>query len=353
MKQVFKTPVGKIILQEISIPTVKPGFVLVKTLYSLISSGTETRAIAESDGFFTALLKKGKSFVSKKHTSLHSPLGYCVVGIIVESDTHLSNFKKGDHVVCAGHGYAVHAEFVCVPQNLVCKIPAGVELRDATFTAIASIALHSLRRSHVQLGETALVVGLGLTGQLASQLLRLSGCTVLGIDPHDYKISLAQQLGLDFALQGKDHFQRSIMDLTQQRGVDAAIICTDISSKKQFEEIASAVRDKGRIVTLGHVRTTLPSSILFRREIDLLSSRSFGPGRFDSAYEEQGVDYPFGYVRWTEKRNMEEILRLLQRKLLRVQPLITHTFPFTDAPQAYQILLSKKRPIALLLTYQS
>ena len=211
MKQVFKTPAGNIILQEHSIPTVKPGFVLVKTLYSLISSGTETRALVESDGFFTALIKKGKSFVTKKHSSHHSSLGYCIVGVVAALDTSLSNLKQGDQVVCTGHGYAVHAEFVCVPRKLVCKIPLGVALPDATFTAIASVALHSLRRSQLQLGETALVVGLGLTGQLVSQLLRLSGCIVIGVDPHDYKISLAQQLGLDLAFRGRNHFQQAII----------------------------------------------------------------------------------------------------------------------------------------------
>ena len=348
MKQIYKDNAGKIIIKETSEPVIKEGFVKIKTQYSLISSGTETRSLTEGQGLFKTILKKSSSLGRKNADA--SPLGYCAVGEVLEIGSDVLEVGIGDKVVCSGFGYAVHAETVMAPKNLVCCVPEGLEL-EASFTAIGSVALHAIRRCQVQLGETILVIGLGLTGQLVAQLLRLSGCKVIGIDRNEHKLKVAKDTGIDVTHLGKNGFKKTVLDFTKQNGVDGAIYCADIYESDQFEEVASVVRDKGRIITIGHVKTLIPTAVLFRKEIDLMSCRSFGPGRFDSNYEEKGIDYPIGYVRWTEKRNMEEIVDLIKRQKLLIKPLITEIMHFTKAKEAYKLLTGKRRPIAIVLKY--
>lgn len=348
MKQVFKGIGSKIIIKEVPEPVCEEGFIKIKTKYTLISSGTETRALTEKDGFLKKIIKKGKALAKG---NAETPLGYCAVGEVIESFSKNSEIKKGDKVVCAGFGYAVHAEKVSVPINLVCKVPQEVKGEDAAFAAIASVALHAVRRCDPQLGETMLIIGLGLTGQLVAQLAKLSGCEVMGLDPNDHKIKVAKQLGLERVYKGKRNFKNEVMEWTDHQGVDSVIYCVDILDANQFEEVTEAMRDRGKIVTIGHIKTAIPTAKIFRKEIDLLACRSLGPGRFDECYEEKGNDYPRGYVRWTEKRNMGEIIRLLASKKMQVSPLISEVYHFKDAPDAYRKLLGKKRPIALVLKY--
>ncbi len=348
MRQVVRVD-NHVEVRDVPQPKVHSGFVLVKNICSLISTGTETRALRDSRNKIKNILRASKKILTKSNSG--SNLGYSCSGEIIDQGKDVTNFSRGDRVLCVGSDYAVHAEFVSVPQQLVFPLPDEVTSAQASFAPLASVALHALRRSNIALGETALVVGLGLLGQLVIRLLHLNGCRVIGDDPHQYKIDLAKKSGGQY-FQGKEGFSKKVLDIIQH-GADVAFICVDLSQDSHLEEICRSLRDKGKVVTVANVRCMLPFSLFFRKELDFLASRSFGPGRYDSSYEEGGVDYPYSYVRWTERRNIEEALHLIASHKLSVDELLTGQYALRDAKKAYQQLLGKERPIALLLNYSS
>jgi len=376
MKQLiqnFKT--GELYVDEVPLPSISSGMVLVENEFSLISSGTERGTVKVAQA---SLLGKAKqrpdlvaqvlqnirkeglaATISKVKTKLDSlkALGYSTSGIVLASMDKNSVFKPGDRVACAGQDYASHAEIVAIPQNLVAKIPDNVSSEEAAFTTLGAIALQGIRQTEPQLGEKICVIGLGLLGQITCQFLKANGCSVFGIDLNPDLIKLANETAADKALHRDDANLLAACDnFTNGHGFDAIIITAAAPSNDPIELSAEISRKKGRVIVVGAVKMDIPRDPHFyRKELDLRMSCSYGPGRYDVNYEDNGQDYPIAYVRWTEQRNMEAFLELLSHKTIDVKPLITHTFDITEAEKAYEIVLGKvKEPhIGILLKYSN
>ena len=365
MKQVLlDLQSGSIRVENVPVPTVRRGIV-VENAYSLISAGTESslinlagqsligKAKARPDDVRKVVQKIGTDGPLSAYRQAMSrlskpePLGYSSAGTVVVTGT--DDFEVGDRVACGGAGYAVHAEYVSVPKNLCVRIPDGVGFREAAFTTVGSIAMHGVRKAAVTVGESVAVIGLGLIGLLVVQVLKAAGCRVIGIDIDPEKLSLAADVGADVVsnydgLEGR-------MKAFSPFGADAVIITAATRSSAPIESAGHLVRDQGRVVVVGDVGMDLPRDIFYKKEAEVVVSRSYGPGRYDRDYEERGIDYPI-YVRWTERRNMEAFLELVCQKKIDLDPLITHTFALDDAPGAYNLIATgKERYIGILLQY--
>jgi len=374
MKQViqnFKT--GELFVNEVPMPSISRGMVLVENKFSLISAGTERGTVKVGKAsllgkakqrpdlvaqVFQNIKKEGiKATLEKVRTKLDTlkALGYSTAGEVVASMDTNHYFKKGDRVACAGQDYASHAELVSVPQNLVAKIPNNVSFEEASFTTLGAIALQGIRQADPKLGENVCVIGLGLLGQLTCQLLKANGCKVLGIDINEDLIQLAKQMGANNAFHRNDpNLKANINDFTNGYGFDNIIITAATSSNDPIELSAEIARRKGKVIAVGAINLNVPRDPHFyRKELDLRLSCSYGPGRYDIQYEENGIDYPYAYVRWTEQRNMEAFLQLLSQEKINIKPLITHTFDINEAEKAYDIVLGKVREphIGILLRY--
>src|SRR5687768_12965712 len=264
---------------------------------------------------------------------------------------NLQGFKVGQRVACAGGGYAVHAEYNVVPRNLLTPLPKNVDFESGAFTTLGAIAMHGFRLAEPQIGETVAVIGLGLLGLLTAQIASAAGCNVLGIDIDQTRINLTSSLGLE-AVQREKAIDSSAA-FNANRGFDVILICADTSSNDPVELAGTIARDRARVVATGAVGLTIPRKVYYEKEISFINSRSYGPGRYDPSYEEQGNDYPLGYVRWTEGRNFEAVLELMAKDKLKVKPLITHRFPIEQATQAYDVITGKKKEpfLGVLLTY--
>ena len=376
MKQLiqnFKT--GELYVEEVPIPGISIGMVLVENEYSLISAGTERGTVKVAQASLLGKAKQRPDLVaqviqnikkeglaatlSKVKTKLDSlkALGYSTSGIVIASMDKNGLFKPGDRVACAGQDYASHAEIVAVPQNLVAKIPDNVTTDEAAFTTLGAIALQGIRQADPKLGEKICVIGLGLLGQISCQILKANGCAVLGIDLNDALVKLAEETVADKALNRNDaNLVAACDNFTKGFGFDSVIITAAAPSNDPIELSAVILKKKGKVIVVGAVKMDIPRDPHFyRKELDLRMSCSYGPGRYDVNYEENGLDYPFSYVRWTEQRNMEAFLELLSRKAIDVRPLITHVFNIEDAEKAYDIVLGKtKAPhIGILLKYSA
>jgi predicted dehydrogenase/threonine dehydrogenase-like Zn-dependent dehydrogenase len=279
------------------------------------------------------------------------PLGYSSAGVIAALGEEMQGFKVGQRVACAGGGHAVHAEYITVPRNLLVHVPDEVDFEAAAFTTLGAIVLHGFRLSEAQLGERVAVIGLGLLGLLAIGILRAAGCHVFGVDLDAQRVALAEKMGANAVLrQGAEEAAASF---SVGRGCDAVLICADSASSDPVELAGLIARDRARVVAVGAVGLDIPRKIYYEKELTFLNSRSYGPGRYDPAYEEAGHDYPIGYVRWTENRNLEAFVDLLASGRVDVGPLITHRFSIEDASQAYELITGKhKRPfLGVVLTY--
>lgn len=374
MKQViqnFKT--GQLYVDDVPIPSLSDNMVLVQNSFSLISAGTErsTVKVAKSNLLGKArqrpdlvaqvlnnIRKEGlKATLDKVRTKLDSlkALGYSTSGKVLASMDSNSFFKAGDRVACAGQDYASHAEVVCIPQNLIAKIPDNVTDEEASFTTLGAIALQGVRQADVKLGEVVCVIGLGLLGQLTCQLLIASGCKVMGIDMSAHMLDLAIQNGADEAILRSDANLNSRIDaFTNGHGFDSVIITAASPTNDPIVLAGEITRKKGKVIAVGAVKLDVPRDPhYYKKELDLRLSMSYGPGRYDVNYEEHGVDYPFAYVRWTEQRNMEAFLQILSQKKINVKPLISHVFDISEAESAYKIVMGEvKEPhIAILLSY--
>ena len=369
MKQIlqsFKT--GEMWLAEVPAPLCKGKGAVVATAASFVSAGTE-RMLAEfaKKGIVGKALQmpdQVKKVIRKMKTegvfaTLEKvqakldqpiPLGYSSAGVVVEAGRD-SGLNVGDRVACGGAGFANHAEFNYVPRNLIVKIPDGVSFEDASCATVGSIALQGVRQCEVNLGETVAVIGLGLMGILAVQMLKASGCRVIGFDPNAGRCKLAEELGCDRAVN--DNFVGECMAFSGGFGVDAVLITAATHSDEPVTVAAEICRKKGRVVATGLVGMNLPRDQYYKKEVDFRLSCSYGPGRYDPVYEEQGVDYPFGYVRWTEQRNMAAFLQLVAEGKVTPSKLVTHRFKFDDALDAYQVLLGIKREpyLGIVLEY--
>lgn len=363
MKQLFQDLAnGQTLLVNVPAPAVQPGAVLIRSSYSLISLGTERMLVdfSKANLLDKARLQpdKVKQLISKVRTdgvaatvssvraklSDPIPLGYCNVGTVLEAGPGVTEFSRGDLVVSNGP----HAEMVAVPRNLVAKVPPGVRAHDAAFTVVASIALQGLRLAAPTLGETVVVVGLGLVGQLAAQLARAHGCRVMGLDIDQAKIATAASLGVEGFSTGNG--VQAVLDATGGVGADAVLIAASSKTNDIVSKAAAMSRKRGRIVLVGIVGLSLNRADFYEKELSFQVSCSYGPGRYDPAYEDQGRDYPLPYVRWTEKRNFEAVLGLLQSGALNVQPLVGATVKLDAAPELYASL-GESGNIATLIQY--
>jgi predicted dehydrogenase/threonine dehydrogenase-like Zn-dependent dehydrogenase len=367
--QSFRT--GASSVAEVPAPIAQLGQVVVRVAASLVSAGTERsllnlaeknilqKAVARPDIVRQAVDKACREGVLAAFRAVRSRLdqplriGYSCAGTVIGVGGGVSDIQLGDRVACAGGGYAVHAEVISVPTRLVVKLPENVDFESAASTTLGAIALHGLHLAEVGLGETVAVIGLGLLGQLTVQLLKVAGCTVLGIDIQPARAELALQLGADAVATDANGILPIIHGLSCGYGADAVLITADTPRNQPLELAGLIARDRARIVAVGAVGMTVPRRLYYKKELDFRISRSYGPGRYDSDYEEKGHDYPIGYVRWTENRNMEAFTRLLDKGKMDVKPLITHRFPIEEAPQAYDLITGRRGEafLGVLITY--
>jgi predicted dehydrogenase len=373
MKQIAQNyKSGELAVLDVPAPTCRPGGVLVQSLYSLISPGTELMKVSEASMSMVGMARARPDQVRKvidqvqqqglfttykkvmNKLDSYTPLGYSLSGVVTEVGRGADAFEVGQLVACAGNEQALHAEYNWVPVNLCAAVPPGVLPEHAAFATVASIAMHGVRRAEVQLGETAAVIGLGLIGQLVVRLLVAAGVQAVGIDPVPERCRLAEKAGAVACGAPDDlgDIQAELARITSDRGADHVFLSAGGSSNGPVEAAVKLARDRARVVDIGKMKLDLPWNSYYEKELDVRFSRSYGPGRYDTRYELDGIDYPAGYVRWTEKRNLEAFLDLVARGKLEVASLIDGTFPMTDAATVYDDLKSGTlKAIGVLLEY--
>jgi polar amino acid transport system substrate-binding protein len=341
---------------ELPDPAVLDGQVMIRNRASLISPGTERSSVQLHT---SSLLAKARqrpdqvrlvlnklrtegisSTVRKVRSRLAEPFvpGYSCAGTITRVGPRVTEFKAGDRVAAAGYGYASHAELVCVPINLTVKIPTEVTFAEAAFGTMGAIALHGVRVTSPSLGETVVVVGLGILGQLTAQILRSAGMQVIAVEPSTFRRDLAGQSGISDTTEPGEQARRLVLDRTGHHGADAIIITAASRAEDLIAETAELARDRGIITVVGDIPLNLPRQVFYQKELQVRLSRSYGPGRYDREYEEKGRDYPYPYVRWTQKRNIAAFLGLIARKQVSVEHLITDHRDVSRAEQAYALL---------------
>ena len=366
MKQVFRKGLSHIVVAEAPEPMVRPNHVLVNPVYSLISSGTESASIHEGilkevaenpsqlrkvwDGVKTMGPFSTIAEVRAKFQE-YATLGYAGAGIIAERHPSVTGVEVGDRVAYGGEGTG-HGQTILASENLVVRVPDEVPFQHACFTTLGSIALNSIRISEVGVGDVVAVIGLGLVGQLVAQLARLQGARVIGIDLRSDRVELARKSGMDHGLDGSISIAEEVSAITNGLGADCVIVAAASKSSAPCQMALDICRDRGRIVIVGAVEMSFPWAEMYAKEIQLLMSRAYGPGSYDPEYEVRGHDYPIAYVRWTEKRNMEEFLRLVALGRVDLQSLITHQFDLEDAPRAYKTVMDPaSSSLGVLLRY--
>lgn len=399
MRQILLNQGGAIV-SRMPAPTVEAGAVLVRTNYSLISAGTEVASLLpqplvdpnaspfEKVQTYGALAstylgkavrdpkramqrvgsiatRRFSTLIPEKHVASSelpptSPdemgqqgwgVGYSLAGEVIEVGEGIHDLRPGDKVACAGAGQANHADFVLVKRNLVCPLPKDCNLKWAATTTVGVIALQGVRRAMPQIGERIAVIGLGMVGQLTVQMLRVAGARVFGMDIDPERVERAMALGMDDGSSEAQAFGRLIWEKTNGHGADRTLIAAATKTNDVINLGMEVTRRKGTVVLIGDVGMNIARPAFYRKEIDLLMSTSYGPGRYDPAYEADGVDYPFSYVRWTENRNMENYLDLLTVGKLNIEPLIDEIIPVDDAPAAYKKLVEGSKPLGVLLSY--
>ncbi|HET7290785.1 MAG TPA: bi-domain-containing oxidoreductase [Vicinamibacteria bacterium] len=363
---------GEIQVVDVPPPALGPRAVLVRTSHSLVSAGTESAAVGKGGRRESLLLRaiRNPALVAKvidrakshgvrstaelvrARVTSDQPIGYSCAGTVVAVGDGVDRLRVGDRVACCGAGYANHAAFNALPQNLVAPLPDAVSFEEAAFGTLGAIALQGVRRCAPALGDRVAVLGLGLIGQLTCQLLRAAGAVVIGADVRADRVRRARDLGAPDAFSTAElDFARGVKDRTDGRGADAVIVTAAAADPGLLNTACEACRRKGRVVLVGDVPIRIARDRIYAKEIDFLISTSYGPGRYDPEYEEKGHDYPFAYVRWTENRNLEEVLRLIAAGSLDVRPLIDARYPVSEAPAAYRGLAEEPRPIGVLLEY--
>ena len=367
--QSFKT--GELGLFDVPAPVCEKNGALVQTTVSLVSAGTEKMLVDFAKKSMLAkakdrpdlvkqvidkMKKEGvKNTLEKVFTKLDTPipLGYSLAGRVVEVGSELSGINIGDRVACGGAGYANHAEINYVPKNLMVKIPDGVDDIDASFVTVGAIALQGVRQTAPLLGEKVAVMGLGLLGQLTVQLLKANGCKVIGSDIDTDKMALAKKLGCDEVCHAGELISKA-NEFTNGYGVDAVIIAASTSSNQPITDAAEISRMRGRVVLVGMVGMDVPRNTYYKKELEIKLSMAYGPGRYDPEYEEKGIDYPYDLVRFTEQRNFEAFLGLIQEGKITPKELITHSYDFDDAMSAYDLLEGriKEKYLGIVLNYK-
>ncbi|HDZ01951.1 MAG TPA: oxidoreductase [Nitrospirae bacterium] len=361
---------GNLEMLEIPMITSRSGL-LVETTASLVSVGTEKamidvakksligKALARPDWVRQVIDKvKTEGLMeawrqSKARLDMPVPLGYSCAGIVREVNNTEDDFRVGDSVACSGSGYASHAEWNVVPPNLCVKIPDNVSFEDASYVALGGIAMEAVRLAEPEFGHKIGVIGLGLLGQLAVQILRTAGCHVVGIDISAQKCELALKHGAEaVAVTGKDDPVAIANDFSGHAGLDAVIILASVDSDEPLIQAAGMCRERGKIIAGGLIGLNIPRQAFFEKELYFAVSKAWGPGMFDPDYEERGFKYPIAYARWTAQRNMDEFLRMLSLGRISLSDITTHRFSFEKALDAYRLILSGKEPaIGVVLHY--
>jgi len=369
MKQVIRKGLSEIVVDEVPDPLPVPHHVVVQPACSLISNGTETaslhqeallKEIADNPSHLQKVWKTVKAVgpvatlaeIRAKLRSDYAVVGYSGAGIVAARHETVRDLAIGERVAYCGEGTG-HGERILAGRTLVARVPEGVDLEQACFAALGSIAMNAVRIASISLGDVVAVIGQGLVGQLVSQLARLQGAVVVALDLKPERAELAKRLGADYAIAGSAA-RESIAALTGGRGADCVIVAAAAKNDGPARQALEICRDRGRIVVVGAVALNLPWNEMYLKEIQLFMSRAYGPGSYDAGYESQGRDYPVSYVRWTENRNMEEFLRLVAAARIDVRPLITHRFRLEDAPRAYQTILDPASgSLAVVLKYST
>src|SRR6266446_2599409 len=364
---------GEIEVVDVPAPKLLAGCVLVRTAASLVSVGTERassefarknllqKARMRPDLVREVLNKVRRDGVASTLAAVRSRMdqpsapGYSSAGTVVAVGEGVTDIRPGDRIACAGAGHAVHAEFACIPRLLLARIPPDSEVSfdHAAATTVGAVALHGVRTADVKLGDIVGVIGLGLLGQLTVQILKAGGCRVVGMDIDRGRVELALRLGADAGSDSSVAFFDACMQQSAGRGMDAVLISAQTTSSDPVNLAAEVARDRAVIVAVGTVGMALERKHFYEKELDFRVSRSYGPGRYDAAYEQKGVDYPIGYVRWTETRNMEAFVKLLADGKVDVGALITHRFSIDQAQSAYDLIEGKSRQpfLGVLITY--
>ncbi len=372
MKQVLQhRKTGRVRVVDVPMPALSASGVLVRSQVSLISAGTEKAALELSQKSMVGMARERPDLVQRVLDKLRRegfwstinavrdqldrevPMGYSVAGEVLAVGNQVHELSVGDSVACAGAGSACHAEVNSVPRLLTSKIPPGVTFEQAAYSTVGAIALQGIRNADVRVGETVVVIGLGLVGQLAVMQLQAAGCRVIGWDPSLTRTEQAVQHGAVAAFQGNSITDEdAVLELTRGRGADAILITAATKSNAPVEVAARMARDRAKVVMVGVTGMDLPRNDYYHKELTFIVSRSYGPGRYDPAYEEQGHDYPEGYVRWTQQRNLEAFLDLVADGKVRPEALTTHRFPITSAEQAYEFILTGSEPfLGVILEY--
>ena len=370
MKQLLAQK-GRVVIEEIPAPLVEPGTVLVQVSHSCVSIGTEMsgiraggmplwrRALQQPENVKKAVrmladqgIRRTQRQISGKLAS-GNPIGYSAAGIIIEVGPGLSHFQIGDRVACGGSQCAYHAEIIRVPGNLTVPIPDNLDFPWASTVTLGAIALQGVRRVQPTLGETFVVIGLGILGQLTAQILKVNGCRVIGMDLDPWRIELAQSLGMPLSLvpEAGEEIEQ-VARLTHGIGADGVIITAATPSHAVMATAFKMCRKKGRVGLVGDVGLNLNRADFYEKELDFFISTAYGPGRYDQNYEEKGLDYPVAYVRWTENRNMEKYLEMIADGQVQVQPLVKAIYPLDEAPAAYERLKTPgERTLMVVLAY--
>jgi predicted dehydrogenase/threonine dehydrogenase-like Zn-dependent dehydrogenase len=375
MKQIAQNyKSGELTVLDVPAPACRPGGVLVQSVFSLISTGTEMMKLAEAKmsmvgkararpdqvrQVLDTVAQQGAVATYKKvmtRLDSYTPLGYSLCGVVTEVGRGAEEFHVGQLVAAAGNEYALHAEYNWIPVNLCAPVPRGVTPEHAAFSTVGAIAMQGVRRAETQLGDVACVIGLGLVGQLVVRLLISSGVRVIGLDVIEERCRLAEQAGAVLCAAPTDGglatIEASLDEITSGRGADHIFLAAGGSSNAPAEIAARVARDRAHVVDIGKTRLDLPWSAYYDKELDVRFSRSYGPGRYDERYELEGIDYPVGYVRWTERRNLECFLDLLARKEIEVETLVSGIFPLENASSVYADLHSGSlKAVGVLLQY--
>ncbi len=369
MKQVLIKQ-GRVVVQEIPAPLVSDGGVLIRVVHSCISAGTELASLQSSGKSLIRraleqpeqvrrVLKLAKSEgIAKTMAQVRgaletgSPTGYSLAGIVMAVGKGIRDLQPGDRVAAAGAGVANHAEYVDVPRNLVMQIPDSLDFPQASTVTLGGIAMQGVRRAQVQLGEYVVVFGAGILGQLALQMLVASGARVIAVDLQNKRLELARQMGAEVCLNPNEADSiKAVYHCTNGYGADVVLFCAATENSQALSDAFAMTRRKGRLVMVGVWGRELKREDIYAKELDFLISTSYGPGRYDPNYEDRGLDYPYAYVRWTENRNMEEYLRLVEAGKIQVEPLIQETYPLEEAEKAFAALERPDPPLMVLLDY--
>ncbi|MFB6317442.1 bi-domain-containing oxidoreductase [Saccharicrinis sp. FJH54] len=361
---------GKMEIVEVPFPALNKGYIMVRNHYSVISSGTEGKTVTDARKGYIAKARSRQKEVKQVISMIKSngllptykfvmnkleapsALGYSTSGEVIAVGEGVNEYQVGDWVACGGNT-ASHADVISVPVNLAVKVPKSVDLKQAAFSTLASIAIQGIRQSNLRFGENCLIIGMGIIGQLTYKIMEASGINPLGIDVSETQLTLARKAGLNSVYnRSQDGLEEIISAFTGGIGIDAVIITAGTSSIDPVEFAGKVARKKGRIVVVGAVPTGFSRENYYKKELELVMSSSYGPGRSDLNYEEKGQDYPVGYVRWTENRNMQSYIRLLENNRINISSMISHTFDLADSPDAYDLILSKSEPYSgILINY--